>query len=41
MWFATDERFARAALDLLAAEFAGRRLQLLFVPPGVSFTPPD
>jgi CelD/BcsL family acetyltransferase involved in cellulose biosynthesis/predicted acetyltransferase len=41
VWLSTDERFAGAALDLLAAEFPGRRLQLLFVPPGVPFTPPD
>src|SRR5215470_1548145 len=41
VWLATDERFAGAALDRLAAEFPGRRLQLLFVPPGVPFMPPD
>jgi len=41
VWLAIDERFAGAVLDLLAAEFPGRRLQLLFVPPGVPFTPPD
>ena len=41
VWLATDERFAGAALDRLAAEFPGRRLQFLFVPAGVPFTPPD
>ena len=41
VWLSTDDRFVGAALDALAAEFPGRRLQLLFVPPGVPFTPPD
>ena len=41
VWLSTDERFAGAALDALAAEFPGRRLQLLFVPPRAPFTPPD
>ncbi len=41
VWLATDERFVGAALERLAAEFPGRRLQLLFVPPGVPCTPPD
>ena len=41
VWLSTDDRFVGAALDLLADEFPGRKLQLLFVPPGVAFTPPD
>jgi len=41
VWLSIDDRFVGAALDALAAEFPGRRLQLLFVPPGVPFTPPD
>jgi CelD/BcsL family acetyltransferase involved in cellulose biosynthesis/predicted acetyltransferase len=41
VWLATDERFVGAALDLLATEFPSRRLQLVFVPPGVPFTPPE
>ena len=41
IWLSTDDRFAGAALDALAAAFPGRRLELLFVPPGVPFTPPD
>ncbi|MGH7305368.1 MAG: GNAT family N-acetyltransferase [Candidatus Rokuibacteriota bacterium] len=41
VWLSTDGRFAGAALDALAGAFPGRRLQLLFVPPGVPFTPPD
>ena len=40
VWLSTDERFVGAALDALAAEFPGRRLQLLFVPPGAPFTAP-
>jgi CelD/BcsL family acetyltransferase involved in cellulose biosynthesis/RimJ/RimL family protein N-acetyltransferase len=38
-WLSTDDRFAVAALDALAAAFPRRRLQLLFVPPGVPFVP--
>jgi CelD/BcsL family acetyltransferase involved in cellulose biosynthesis/RimJ/RimL family protein N-acetyltransferase len=41
VWLSTDDRFAGAALDALAAAFPGRRLQLLFVPPGAPFAPPD
>jgi len=41
VWLATDDRFVAAALDALASTFPGRRLQLLFVPPGVPFTPPE
>jgi CelD/BcsL family acetyltransferase involved in cellulose biosynthesis/RimJ/RimL family protein N-acetyltransferase len=41
VWLSTDDRFAGAALDALAAAFPGRRLQLLFVPPGVPFTPSE
>jgi CelD/BcsL family acetyltransferase involved in cellulose biosynthesis/RimJ/RimL family protein N-acetyltransferase len=38
-WLSTDDRFAVAALDALAAAFPRRRLELLFVPPGVPFAP--
>ena len=41
VWLATDDRFIGAALDALASTFPGRRLQLLFVPPGVPFAPPE
>ncbi len=41
VWLSIDDRFAGAALDALAGAFPGRRLQLLFVPPGVPFEPPD
>jgi CelD/BcsL family acetyltransferase involved in cellulose biosynthesis/RimJ/RimL family protein N-acetyltransferase len=39
VWLSTDDRFVEAALDMLADEFPGRKLQLIFVPPGVAFTP--
>jgi CelD/BcsL family acetyltransferase involved in cellulose biosynthesis/RimJ/RimL family protein N-acetyltransferase len=39
VWLSTDDRFVAAALDMLADEFPGRKLQLAFVPPGVAFTP--
>jgi CelD/BcsL family acetyltransferase involved in cellulose biosynthesis/RimJ/RimL family protein N-acetyltransferase len=41
VWLSTDDRFVGAALDALADTFPGRGLQLLFVPPGVAFTPPE
>jgi CelD/BcsL family acetyltransferase involved in cellulose biosynthesis len=41
VWLSTDHRFVGAALDALADTFPGRGLQLLFVPPGVEFAPPD
>jgi len=41
VWLSTDHRFVCAALDALADTFPGRGLQLLFVPPGVEFAPPD
>ena len=40
VWLATDARFVEAALDALAGAFPRRKLQLLFAPPGVTFTPP-
>src|SRR5262245_44181643 len=37
VWLATDARFVEAALDALAGAFPRQQLQLLFVPPGVTF----